>query len=144
MKHSRKDYDRIQDPLNLIPADEPVFLLRSQDLFCVPMLIHYRQLTEDHGGLNPETKDKIDNLEHFINRVRNWQSYHKAKFADLPNEYETSNILARAEKETQNQVLILRNVIQERDNTINTLIAANASLESELKELKSNNEEKHL
>jgi hypothetical protein len=31
MKHARKDYNRIQDPANLIPADEPVFLLRAQD-----------------------------------------------------------------------------------------------------------------
>jgi hypothetical protein len=32
MKHARPDYDRIQDPAGLIPEDEPVFLLRAQDL----------------------------------------------------------------------------------------------------------------
>ena len=32
MKHARPDYDRFQDPLGLIPADEPVFLLRGQDI----------------------------------------------------------------------------------------------------------------
>ncbi len=31
MKHARIDYDRIQDPENKIPEDEPVFLLRAQD-----------------------------------------------------------------------------------------------------------------
>lgn len=31
MKHARPDYNRIQDPENKIPADEPVFLLRAQD-----------------------------------------------------------------------------------------------------------------
>ena len=31
MKHARSDYNRIQDPANKIPADEPVFLLRGQD-----------------------------------------------------------------------------------------------------------------
>lgn len=31
MKHAREDYNRIQDPDNKIPADEPVFLLRGQD-----------------------------------------------------------------------------------------------------------------
>lgn len=31
MKHARDDYNRIQDPANLIPEDEPVFLLRGQD-----------------------------------------------------------------------------------------------------------------
>lgn len=31
MKHAREDYNRIQDPLGLIPDDEPVFLIRAQD-----------------------------------------------------------------------------------------------------------------
>lgn len=31
MKHARDDYNRIQDPEGLIPADEPVFLIRGQD-----------------------------------------------------------------------------------------------------------------
>lgn len=31
MLHAREDYNRFQDPLNLIPEDEPVFLLRAQD-----------------------------------------------------------------------------------------------------------------
>ena len=31
MIHARDDYNRIQDPAGLIPADEPVFLLRGQD-----------------------------------------------------------------------------------------------------------------
>lgn len=31
MRHAREDYNRIQDPANLIPEDEPVFLIRAQD-----------------------------------------------------------------------------------------------------------------
>ena len=31
MRHSRPDYNRIQDPTGRIPMDEPVFLLRAQD-----------------------------------------------------------------------------------------------------------------
>ena len=31
MLHARDDYNRFQDPLNKIPEDEPVFLLRAQD-----------------------------------------------------------------------------------------------------------------
>lgn len=31
MRHASRDYDRIQDPAGLIPADEPVFLLRGKD-----------------------------------------------------------------------------------------------------------------
>lgn len=32
MKHARQDYNRIQDPENLIPENEPVFLLRGKDV----------------------------------------------------------------------------------------------------------------
>lgn len=32
MKHARPDYNRIQDPDNKIPENEPVFLLRAQDV----------------------------------------------------------------------------------------------------------------
>ena len=32
MKHARSDYDRIQDPDGKIPANEPVFLIRGQDV----------------------------------------------------------------------------------------------------------------
>jgi len=32
MKHEREDYSRIQDSGGLIPEDEPVFLLRAQDV----------------------------------------------------------------------------------------------------------------
>ena len=48
MLHARKDYQRIQDPLNAkdkgIPKDEPVFLLRAQDPLFIPMLNLYMQL----------------------------------------------------------------------------------------------------
>lgn len=32
MRHARPDYDRIQDPAGLIPKDEPVFIIRAQDV----------------------------------------------------------------------------------------------------------------
>lgn len=38
MKHARQDYNRIQDPSGQIPDDEPVFLLRGQDI-CAPVAI---------------------------------------------------------------------------------------------------------
>lgn len=38
MKHARPDYNRIQDPAGLIPEDEPVFLLRGQDVLA-PSLV---------------------------------------------------------------------------------------------------------
>jgi len=44
MKHARDDYNRIQDPAGLIPADEPVFLLRGQDKFAAETLRYYAYL----------------------------------------------------------------------------------------------------
>ena len=50
MKHARADYDRIQDPAGLIPADEPVFLLRGQDKFAAATLRYYADLVELGGA----------------------------------------------------------------------------------------------
>lgn len=53
MIHARKDYNRIQDPLNAkdkgIPKDEPVFLLRAQDILFIPMLTLYALMAETIG-----------------------------------------------------------------------------------------------
>ncbi len=50
MKHARADYDRIQDPAGLIPADEPVFLLRGQDKHAARFLRWYAAAVEHDGG----------------------------------------------------------------------------------------------
>lgn len=50
MKHARDDYNRIQDPAGLIPADEPVFLLRGQDLYAAGALRWYADRVEGAGG----------------------------------------------------------------------------------------------
>jgi hypothetical protein len=41
VKHARSDYNRIQDPAGIIPADEPVFLLRGQDVLAHIAVRHY-------------------------------------------------------------------------------------------------------
>ena len=50
MKHARQDYDRIQDPEGKIPADEPVFLLRAQDVFAAPTIEYWARQVESYGG----------------------------------------------------------------------------------------------
>lgn len=53
MKHFRPDYNRIQDPANLIPTDEPVFILRGQDKHAAQTLRYYAyQVFADDGDLN--------------------------------------------------------------------------------------------
>lgn len=55
MIHSRDDYQRIQDPSNKIPEDEPVFLMRAQDRFAALAILYYADVvaaeaerTHDH------------------------------------------------------------------------------------------------
>ena len=53
MKHDRSDYNRIQDPDGLIPVDEPVFLLRGQDMSAAETVRYWADLNDMNGG-NPE------------------------------------------------------------------------------------------
>jgi hypothetical protein len=50
MLHARKDYNRIQDPAGLIPADEPVFLLRGQDEVAARTVRYWAMALEARGG----------------------------------------------------------------------------------------------
>jgi hypothetical protein len=53
MRHARLDYDRIQDPADKIPFDEPVFLLRGQDRLAYLAVLYYAGLVRAAGG-DPE------------------------------------------------------------------------------------------
>ena len=46
MLHARPDYARIQDPANKIPDNEPVFLLRAQDITAEGTLRSWIELNE--------------------------------------------------------------------------------------------------
>jgi hypothetical protein len=50
MKHARADYDRFQDPLGLIPIDEPVFLIRGQDRIAWLAVLAWAGLNLVTGG----------------------------------------------------------------------------------------------
>lgn len=93
MKHARKDYDRIQDPLNLIPAGEPVFLLRGQDVCATDVLAHYCYLLEKYGVAENANTPIVQAVQEHIRRVRNWQQTVKIKQPDLPSEGEMNNVL---------------------------------------------------
>lgn len=47
MLHARKDYQRIQDPVGKIPANEPVFLLRAQDRTAAKVLAEWILLNQE-------------------------------------------------------------------------------------------------
>lgn len=79
MIHAREDYNRIQDPANLIPADEPVFLLRAQD----PLAWVVVGLWADAAELIGADQEIIDAAREQASAMHQWP--HKAK-PDMPRE----------------------------------------------------------
>lgn len=82
MKHARQDYAHIQDPTGKIPAGEPVFLLRGQDV-CAPVAIEAWAEEADMHGASREMTDKA--LEH-AKAMRLWQKSNASKTPDMPQE----------------------------------------------------------
>lgn len=80
MKHAREDYDRIQDPAGKIPADEPVFLIRGQDLAAPEALRQYAIEAHRKGA-------SIDIVIATLDQARameKWQRERARKTPDLP------------------------------------------------------------
>lgn len=77
MKHARPDYDLIQDPRGIIPADEPVMLFRAQDTYAIVALRAYlHKLTLENA--DPRM---IEAIEEQIDRFAAWK---RKKVPDLP------------------------------------------------------------
>lgn len=84
MKHAREDYNRIQDPANLIPENEPVFLFRAQDKFAVIALEAYvealgKEITkimvttrEDYEGQVQQLSDLAFQTSKQIEEFQKW------------------------------------------------------------------------
>ena len=82
MIHARKDYDRIQDPANLIGRDEPVMLFRAQDVLAPVILVKYAELLRQHGC----QQGMIDLVLAHEVRMRQWQRDNKCKLPDVPED----------------------------------------------------------
>lgn len=79
MKHARQDYNRIQDPENKIPKDEPVFLLRGQDKFAPELLLRWAAKLRLNGG----SVNMAIMVENHAQKMIEWQKKVKVKIADL-------------------------------------------------------------
>ncbi len=80
MLHARPDYNvRIIDQDKLIPADEPVFLLRAQDTFAALALRIYINLLEDQKAV---PRSVILSLNAHLARFQNWPI---KKHPDVPD-----------------------------------------------------------
>lgn len=82
MRHARKDYNRIQDPKGLIPEDEPVFLLRGQDVFAPATLRFWAEHVNENGSHDDQPLAQI--AMKWASEMEKWQKVHKVKFPDLP------------------------------------------------------------
>lgn len=79
MKHARQDYNRIQDPENKIPKDEPVFLLRAQDVNAPIVLEYWADLSEKERA----SGDIVAMARVQAAEMRIWQQSHGCKIPDL-------------------------------------------------------------
>jgi hypothetical protein len=83
MIHARKDYNgRVQDSAGLIPADEPVILIRAQDCCALPAIDAWIDAAvEEHvdGAL-------IGAVQLHRTLIDSWQVVHGVKKPDAPAE----------------------------------------------------------
>ena len=80
MKHARKDYDRIQDPAGKIPENEPVFLIRGQDL-AAPVALRAYAMEAHRCGAEPNI---IEATLRQTREMEKWQRERALKTPDMP------------------------------------------------------------
>ena len=80
MLHAREDYNRIQDPLNLIGKDEPVFLLRAKDR-TAPYIVE--AWANEQRMLADADIKAIQAAEQHAQLMKEWQLQHGCKTADI-------------------------------------------------------------
>jgi hypothetical protein len=79
MRHAREDYERFQDPLDLIPEDEPVFLIRGQDLTAPDTLQFYADLAAKFGA----SEELVQRVRDHADAMQCWQKARAMKVPDL-------------------------------------------------------------
>jgi hypothetical protein len=80
MKHAREDYNRIQDPANLIPEHEPVFLLRGKDVAAPAAIEAWCKEAKKYGA----DDNIIQAAQEHADKMRVWQIEHESKVPDMP------------------------------------------------------------
>lgn len=83
MIHARKDYTaRIQDSAHLIPEDEPVFLIRAQDVVGHVAVRSWAHLHRVNGGSDTAYSLAMAHAD----LMEAWGKNHGMKHADVPPE----------------------------------------------------------
>lgn len=115
MKHARPDYARFQDPAGKIPADEPVFLLRGQDVLAADTVRAYARAAWAAGR-----KEIGDICADWAETMDNWRTkIGGGKLPDLPDaSTEAVAEDAPGEPVRVSPVKTLRLVLVSEDDTI--------------------------
>lgn len=83
MRHMRQDYQgRIVDLTGGIGEDEPVFLVRGQDVMCPSLIEAWARGVHNRGG-DPEV---VQAAMQYADEVRGWQQTNGSKVPDVPRE----------------------------------------------------------
>ena len=80
MIHAHEKFNRIQDPENKIGVDEPVFLLRAQDIYA-PDTLRYWADRVASGGRHPNLSLAEDIRIH-AEQMETWQQKNGMKIPD--------------------------------------------------------------
>ena len=81
MKHAREDYQkRVQDSANLIPEDEPVFLLRAQDKLAPEVVEYWADIAEQEGA----SENIVKAARAHVELMQKWQEKNGSKIPDMP------------------------------------------------------------
>ena len=105
MRHARPDYNRFQDPLNLIPADEPVFLLRGQDKLAPSTLRHWGNL-----AIKNKLYDIANVVMKWADEMEAWQKYNESKLPDLKADIVLLPDLTKKDNNLYNKYEVSRSV----------------------------------
>ena len=81
MIHAREDYNRIQDPLGLIPEDEPVFLIRGKDVLAPAALLSWCTFARRCGV----SEEMIAVVEAWVVEIIKYQVKNGFKIPDMPS-----------------------------------------------------------
>lgn len=83
MQHARRDYtERIQDSAELIPADEPVFLIRGQDEVGAAAVRAWAHLHRANGGSDVAYLMAMKHAD----VMEQWAKTQRSHKADVPPE----------------------------------------------------------
>lgn len=81
MLHARSDYNRIQDPAGVIPADEPVFLIRGKDKVGPAAVREWAK----HATAAGASLMIVDSALRQAEAMEEWQAKHGSQVPDMPD-----------------------------------------------------------